>query len=55
LIPPGSAASPYQVSDPADDVACFSVVRLADGELVGEALLWGIDLHSRAAHLGISR
>jgi RimJ/RimL family protein N-acetyltransferase len=53
-IPPGSAASPYSVSDPTDDAACFSVVRLADDELAGEALLWGIDLHNRMAHLGIS-
>lgn len=53
-IAPGSAASPYTVSDPADDAACFSVVQLADEELVGEALLWGIDLHNRTAHLGIS-
>ena len=27
---------------------------MATGELVGEALLWGIDLHNRSAHLGIS-
>lgn len=53
-IAPGSAASPYTVSDPADDAACFSVVQLADEELVGEALLWGIDLHNRTAHLGLS-
>ncbi|WP_319463842.1 GNAT family protein [Micromonospora sp. RTP1Z1] len=53
-ITPGSAASPYTVSDPTDDAACFSVVLLADEELVGEALLWGIDLHNRIAHLGIS-
>lgn len=52
-IAPGSAASPYTVSDPAD-AACFSVVQLADEELVGEALLWGIDLHNRTAHLGLS-
>lgn len=53
-IAPGSTASPYAVSDPADDAACFSVVQLADDELAGEALLWGIDLHNRTAHLGIS-
>jgi RimJ/RimL family protein N-acetyltransferase len=53
-IAPGSTASPYAVSDPADDAACFSVVRLTDDELVGEALLWGIDQHNRTAHLGIS-
>jgi RimJ/RimL family protein N-acetyltransferase len=48
------AASPYQVSDPVDDAAFFSVVELSSGELAGEALLWGIDLHNRAAHIGIS-
>jgi RimJ/RimL family protein N-acetyltransferase len=53
-IAPGSTASPYAVCDPTDDAACFSVVQLADDELVGEALLWGIDLHNRMAHLGIS-
>jgi len=30
------------------------VVDLATGELAGEALLWDIDLHNRAAHIGIS-
>jgi RimJ/RimL family protein N-acetyltransferase len=53
-VPPGSAASPYTVSGPTDDAACFSAVQLADDELVGEALLWGIDLHNRTAHIGIS-
>jgi RimJ/RimL family protein N-acetyltransferase len=53
-IPPGSAASPYAVGDPSDDAACFSVVELTGDELAGEALLWGIDLHNRTAHLGIS-
>lgn len=41
-IPPGSPASPYIVTEPADDAAIFSVVRLATDELAGEALLWGI-------------
>jgi RimJ/RimL family protein N-acetyltransferase len=53
-ISPGSDASPYRISDPSDDVAYFSVVQLADGELAGEALLWNIDQHNRSAHLGIS-
>jgi RimJ/RimL family protein N-acetyltransferase len=53
-IPPGSAASPYAVGEPRDDVAVFSVVELAGGELAGEALLWAIDLHNRMAHLGVS-
>jgi RimJ/RimL family protein N-acetyltransferase len=42
------------VTGPADDVAVFSVVRLSDEELAGEALLWGIDVHNRTAHVGIS-
>ena len=53
-ITAGSAASPYAVSEPRDDVAVFSVVELASGELAGEALLWAIDLHNRSAHLGVS-
>ncbi|MCI4066484.1 GNAT family N-acetyltransferase [Micromonospora sp. R77] len=53
-IAPDSPASPYVISDPVDEAACFSVVRLADGGLAGEALLWGMDLHNRTAHVGIS-
>ena len=53
-IPPGSPASPYVVTGAADDAAVFSVVRLASDELAGEALLWGIDLHNRTAHVGIA-
>jgi RimJ/RimL family protein N-acetyltransferase len=53
-IPAGSAASPYAVGEPREDVACFSVVELASGELAGEALLWAIDLHNRMAQLGLS-
>ncbi|GAA0689026.1 hypothetical protein GCM10010193_48950 [Kitasatospora atroaurantiaca] len=53
-VSPGSAAAPYGIRDPADDAAFFSVVDLADGELAGEALLWGIDVHNRTAHLGMS-
>ena len=50
----GSANSPYAVPEPSDDVAIFSVVQLSNDELAGDALLWGIDLHSRLAHIGIS-
>ncbi|SEF90285.1 Protein N-acetyltransferase, RimJ/RimL family [Actinacidiphila yanglinensis] len=53
-VPPGSARSPYAVPEPSDEAACFSVVELASDELAGEALLWGIDQHQRAAHIGIS-
>lgn len=49
-----SPASPYAVMDPVEDTARFSVVRRADGELVGAALVWGIDQYNRSGHLGIS-
>ena len=52
-ISPGTAASPYAVSEPRDDVAIFSVVELAGDELAGDAVLWSIDLHNRTAHLGM--
>jgi RimJ/RimL family protein N-acetyltransferase len=52
-IAPGSAASPYRTTDDRDDVVRFSVVELATSELAGAALLWGIDLHNRSAHLGL--
>ena len=53
-VPPGSAASGYRVTGDREDVARFSVVELESGELAGEALLWGIDLHNRTAHVGLS-
>lgn len=53
-LPAGAARSPYRVPDPGDDNAAFSVVQLTTSELAGEALLWGIDLHNRSAHVGIS-
>ncbi|MFJ9338515.1 GNAT family N-acetyltransferase [Streptomyces sp. NPDC101733] len=46
--------SPYGTEEPSAQKAVFSVVDLASGELAGEALLWGIDLHNRGAHLGMS-
>ncbi|MGH3004170.1 MAG: GNAT family N-acetyltransferase [Gaiellaceae bacterium] len=53
-LPADSPASPYRVGEPSDEVAFFSVVESAGGELAGEALLWGIDPHNRTAHVGIS-
>ena len=53
-LTPGSSASPYAIGEPRDDLALFSVVELASGELAGAALLWAIDLHNRTAHLGLS-
>jgi RimJ/RimL family protein N-acetyltransferase len=49
-----SDASPYTVAPPADQMAAFSVVQLDSRELAGEALLWGIDTHNRAAHIGLA-
>jgi RimJ/RimL family protein N-acetyltransferase len=49
-----SQGSPYAVAEPSDGAAVFSVERLSDGELAGEALLWSIDVHNRVAHIGIS-
>jgi RimJ/RimL family protein N-acetyltransferase len=53
-IPVDSPASPYRVGEPSVETAFFSVVERAGGELAGEALLWGIDMHNRTAHVGIS-
>ncbi len=53
-IPADSKQAPYVVDDLPDTVACFSVVELNGGELAGEAVLWGIDMHNRSAHLGLS-
>jgi RimJ/RimL family protein N-acetyltransferase len=53
-IPATAEASPYAVRNPADDAAFFSVVETATDDLAGEAVVWGIDLHQRSAHLGLS-
>ncbi len=55
-VPP--AASVY-AAEPSPGAAVFTVVEPAPDQPggdrpVGEALLWGIDLHNRAAHLGVS-
>jgi RimJ/RimL family protein N-acetyltransferase len=52
-VSPGSAASMYAVGEPSDDAAVFSVVEVAGDELAGDAVVWGIDLHNRTAHLGM--
>jgi len=53
---PFGPASPYWSDEetPSADVALFAVTELATGALAGEALLWGIDLHNRSAHLGLA-
>lgn len=52
-ITPGSKDSRLVVDDKNDKYVPFSVVELDGGTLVGTATLWGIDNHSRSAHLGL--
>ena len=51
---PGSPHWPGDAAPSVTDAAIFAVTELATGELAGEALLWGIDVHNRSAHVGIS-
>jgi RimJ/RimL family protein N-acetyltransferase len=46
--------SPFRPSDARAEVAEFSVVDRETEELLGMAMLWGIDAHNRRAHVGIS-
>ncbi|GAB2473399.1 GNAT family protein [Streptosporangium sandarakinum] len=52
-IMPGSKDSQFAVDDKEQGHASFSVVELDGGTLVGAATLWGIDNHSRSAHIGL--
>jgi RimJ/RimL family protein N-acetyltransferase len=45
---------PFSIQETGDDLAQFSVVEVATGELAGSASLWRIDTHNRNAHLGIA-
>ncbi|WP_457027928.1 GNAT family N-acetyltransferase [Kitasatospora sp. P5_F3] len=47
-------ASPYAVGEASEGHAAFTVVELTSGEVVGEAIVWGIDSHNRLAHLGLA-
>ena len=51
---PGSPYWPGDEQPGPTDAAVFAVTELASGDLAGETLLWGIDLHNRSAHIGIS-
>jgi RimJ/RimL family protein N-acetyltransferase len=53
-IPAHSPSSPFAVKAAHDSAALFSVVELASGELIGEALLYLIDTHNRTAHAGLA-
>lgn len=51
-LPPSQ--SPLAAGEPSDGHAFFAVVELASGELAGQAGLWGINTHSRYAHVGLA-
>jgi RimJ/RimL family protein N-acetyltransferase len=51
-VAPGAADSPYRQS--ADPTAIrFAVLELATGDLAGEAVMSGLDLHNRHAEIGV--
>ena len=50
-LTPGAADSPYRKAEAA--VVRFAVVELATGDLAGEAVMSGIDLHNRHAEIGL--
>ena len=52
-VAPGAADSPYRQPQDRDTVVRFSVVELATGDLVGESVMSGIDLHNRRAEIGL--
>ena len=52
-VAPGAADSPYRQALDRDTVIRFSVVELATGELAGEAVMSGLDLHNRRAEIGL--
>ncbi|HWM36476.1 MAG TPA: GNAT family protein [Streptomyces sp.] len=52
-ITPGSKDSQFVVDDKEQAHVPFSAVELDGGTLVGAATLWGIDNHSRSAHIGL--
>ena len=54
---PFGSGSPYWPAEAAPaptDAAVFAVTELSTGQLAGEAVLWGIDMHNRSAHVGLS-
>jgi RimJ/RimL family protein N-acetyltransferase len=53
-VAPGSADSPYRQATDHSAVIRFSVVELATGDLAGEAVFFGIDLHNRHAEVGLA-
>jgi len=52
-VAPESKDAQFRVDDKDEGHVPFSVVELDGGTLIGAANLWGIDNHSRSAHLGL--
>jgi RimJ/RimL family protein N-acetyltransferase len=52
-VTPGSKDSHFVVDDKEQRHVPFSAVELAEGTLIGSAVLWNIDTHSRSAHIGL--
>ena len=52
-VAPGAADSPYRQPEDRNAVVRFSVIELATGDLAGEAVISGIDLHNRHAEIGL--
>ncbi|WP_369142851.1 GNAT family N-acetyltransferase [Streptomyces sp. R44] len=52
-ITPGSKDPRLVVDDTNERNVSFSIVELEGGTLIGSANLWGIDNHSRSAHIGL--
>lgn len=48
------ANSVFSVGESSEGHAPFTVVELETGEVLGEAIVWGIDQHNRLAHLGLA-
>lgn len=51
---PDAEGSQFRVREPSPEVASFTVVALDDGRVLGDALLWQIDLHNRGGHIGLA-
>jgi RimJ/RimL family protein N-acetyltransferase len=52
-VAPGAPDSPYRQAEDRNAAVRFSVIELATGELAGEAVVSGIDLHNRRAEIGL--
>ncbi|MBB5079240.1 GNAT family N-acetyltransferase [Nonomuraea endophytica] len=52
-VKPGAQDSRLVVTDDDPALVQFSVIELDGGTLVGTATFWGIDNHSRSAHIGL--